>query len=154
MSDERRTPPRPQRQSTPGREVIEDLFFEEYWEDRKAGISSRSMHEMLKEHIVKDELHQGAILQRVVAIETNDKRDAEDRIVNGTGRFPILPAYVTPQVPPSKSVSSKPPKGLKPWWTEEPFASVLKYALMALAIFIMTEIAHKLGLPAPTPPTK
>src|SRR5579864_7891172 len=110
----RRTPTRPQqRPSSPGREVIEDLFFEEYWEDRKAGISSRSMHEMLKEHISKDELHQTHVLQRVAAIETNDKRDAEDRLVNGTGRFPILPPYITPQVPPSKSVSSKPPKNLK-----------------------------------------
>jgi len=135
--------------------VIQDLFFEEYWEDRKAGISSRSMHEMLKEHISKDELHQSQILQRVVAIETNDKRDAEDR-ANGTGRFPILPAYSTPQVPPSHSIASEPPlpkrreKSFRPWWAEA-ISGPLKYFLAGIALIVLTWLAIKLGVPAPTP---
>ena len=148
----RRTPPRP---SSPGNDVIWELFLEEYWEDRKAGITSRSMHEMLKEHIGKDEHHQSQILQRVASIEANDKRDAEDRLT-GTGRFPILPAYATPQVPPSRSIASEPPtptsraRRLRPWWAEAA-SGPLKYFLAGISLILLTWLAIKLGVPTPTP---
>jgi hypothetical protein len=29
---------------------------------------------------------------------------------------------------------------------------VIKYSLLALAVIVLTELSHRLGLPAPTPP--
>lgn len=99
------------------------------------------MHEMLKGHVVDDAGVHKDHGERIVKLEANQDRDAEDRAAEATGRFNAVP-------PPARA--TKPPP--KEWWGQEPFKSVLKYALTAAVAILFVEVCHRLGLPVPSLP--
>jgi hypothetical protein len=136
VADER-PPRRVPRPSAPDNLI--DAFLAEWWEERRDGITTRSMHDMLKGHVQDDTAVHKDHGERIARIETNQERDAEDRFADATGRHVIPPPARTTKPPP------------KAWWSQEPFKSVLALVLTALATILLTELSHKLGLPAPTP---
>jgi hypothetical protein len=170
-----RPPPRPSRQRLPSSSDSEDsrqirqrlpsypddpqpTLFDEWARDRADGITLRGTRKLLDEH-----LHEYSnLLARVVALETNEKRNAEDRqwsAAAGTGRFIVAPpdsrfAVAVPPAPALPSASMRPPvtqraKPMKPWYAQDPFLKPLRYILIGLAVLALREIYTRLGLPAP-----
>lgn len=125
-------------------EDLQEAFLREWWDDRREGVSTRSMHEMLKGHIEKDEEHQREVLQRVASIETNDKRDAEDRFAEKTGRFNVAPLGPWAALPPALK-ESKPPKKTTAWWSQEPFKTPIAVVLTAVSAIVATYLATHYG---------
>jgi hypothetical protein len=119
---------------------LQELFLEDWWAERKDGITPRATHKMLQEHLLKDEGFQIGVLQRLAGLETNEQRDAEQRMLNGKGHF-------HPEIPPPPRVPS-----FGPWWSKDPWKSVIKYALVGLAALALGWLARHLGVGAPHTP--
>ena len=116
-------PPRPPRaQSAPD---LSD-FLQEWKEDRREGRTTRVLHEMVQAVTKTVTGH----TDRIVALETHGRRDAEERIATQTGRHIIIPA------PPAL------PKSMRPWYLREPLKSKLTLLLIALATAGITTLLH------------
>lgn len=133
MSDDEHKPPRPTE--------LQRMFLDEWARDRADGITSRSTHLMLREHLEDDKVFQAEAVQRMATLEANGKRDAEDRQWNGgTGRHNIPPPPKTPSV--------------RPWWSQDPWKSAIRYALVSLLSIGVGWAARHLSMPVPAAPTE
>jgi hypothetical protein len=137
MSDDENKPPRPTE--------LQRMFLEEWSRDRAEGITPRSTYKMLEKHLGEDKTFQEGALQRMTALETSAKRDGEDRAngangwgPNGTGRFHIPPPPKTPS--------------FKPWWSQDPWKTAIRYALVALISLGIGWVARHYSMPAPALP--
>jgi hypothetical protein len=134
MSDDENKPPRPTE--------LQRMFLEEWSRDRAEGITPRSTYKMLEKHLGEDKTFQEGALQRMTALETSAKRDGEDRAngwgANGTGRFHIPPPPKTPS--------------FKPWYSQDPWKTAIRYALVAIISICAGWVARHYSLPASTVP--
>lgn len=113
----------PHDEKTPLPATLQALFLQEWYRDRADGITPRSTHDMLSRHIEKDETFQGSMVQRVATLEAGAERDAEDRMINGTGRHII---------PPPPPIPRELKKSGRPWWSRPPFKGIIEKGGLAL----------------------
>ena len=75
--------------------TVQRLQLEQWARDQNDGITLRSIHTTLKEHVGKDEAFHAKTGERLAALEADAERDAEereaDRFEAATGRFHALP---------------------------------------------------------------
>jgi hypothetical protein len=165
MAEENR-PPRGRLSSLSDRGEIFDEFLRDWLQDRREGITMRSISEKMDSHIAKDETFQKDIVlqvqnvgtsinNRVTVLEANRERDAEDRLA-GTGRFnaipPAYPGFTQPVVTVNTSASSKRPSSHTPWWSREPAATLIKYVGLILIGTLAGTLGHHFVSASQAPP--
>lgn len=105
--------PPPNRGSLPDSSELLADFLADWYDDRREGITLRSLKKAVDGHLKKDEDFQSEIQdtlsafqtgvdRRVTILEANRERDAEDRAAGGTGRFGVVPpnyAFAQPYPP-------------------------------------------------------
>lgn len=122
---------------------LQELFYRQWWEDTQEGITLRSVSKTLAKHLEEDEDFQRGALERLVALETNEKRDAEARLLNGNGKGRHT-TEVHVEIPPPPRVPS-----LGPWWSRDPWKSAIKYILIGIAGLVIGWLSRHLGVVAP-----
>jgi hypothetical protein len=127
VEDDGPKPPRPTE--------MQRLFFESWWADQQEGITLRATHKMLREHLPQDEAFQRTALERLARLEQDAERDAEARTLNGKGHdHPVLPP--PPLVP----------HELRPWWTRDPFKTIIARGSLILLAALGGWILHHLTI--------
>ena len=120
------------------------MWLDQWEEDLAEGKTVRALHERLAEHQIHDDRRfdqltslTSRIAERVTRVETNDERDAEERI-SGTGNHRIV------MLPPPPSPVSKRPSA-PPWLSKALQNTVTKVLLLLAAATAGAILRHFAG---------
>ena len=146
-------------------------FLDSWESDQGDGLTVRSLHKKVDEHVIEDrqdrssrDSRESALRDRVAHLEgrsaaeevvaARDKLPSYDNLSGTPHPFiPTPPATpVTVNVNGHGRRSRSPSDSMRPWYVREPFKGVLKYVLVAIAALALGWLARHFSLPPiPTP---